>query len=170
MIEQENPEIGRGPLEEIAESLKSTNAILSRIADCLCGLKLVATHSEPTKESEMSKPVRLAFARNTKKFGAVVAPAGDQDTCTISVLDQQGNPYAGAAPTIVPTSSDSTTLTTDAPVGLTYGEHFLKAGAVSVTIVATFADGTTLSLSDSVSITGVPGSLVATHSAPVVGP
>jgi hypothetical protein len=162
----EEDQASRDDLHSVAESLTRIDTSLSRIADCVCGLHLVATHSDPTKEILMGAPAKLAFKKMLKSG---TGPAGDKDTVTITVLDQQGNPLPTAA-TIVPTSSDLTTLTTDQPVGMTYGEHFLKAGSVSVAIVATFADGTTLSLSDSVSITGVPGSLVATHSAPVVGP
>ena len=116
----------------------------------------------------MAKPAKLCRAKQPKQ---ATVPQGDVDTVTITVLDTAGQPYTGPLTfTVAAVSNDTTTLTIDTPSGNTYGEHFLKAGSVTVAITATFSDGSTLTLNDSVVISGAPGSLVATHSIPIVGP
>ncbi len=118
----------------------------------------------------MKKPASLGMKRAPKSAAAAV-PAGDKDIFTISVLDQQGNVMAtDPSWTLASTTGDATVLTLDPPTGLSVGEHFLKAGTVSNHHVVTFPDGTSLSLDDTVTITGVPGSLVGVHSTPAVGP
>jgi hypothetical protein len=158
-------------LADIKTTLVVMAATLSRIADKLGGLHLVATHSDPTKEPvSMSKPAKLGRARPPVRDANV--PSGDKDTVTITCMDNSTPPVAfpmtGAV--IVATSGTPALLTTDAPIANAYGEHFLGTGSVVVAIQATFPDGTVLTLSDSVSISGAPGNLVATHSIPILGP
>lgn len=115
-----------------------------------------------------AKPAKLGMKRVAK---STAAPAGDKDVFTVVVLDQQGN----VIPTdpswvMTATSGDPTIVTMDPPIALAVGEHFLKAGTVTDTFSVEFPDGTSLSLTDSLTVTGVPGSLVGSHSTPVVGP
>src|SRR5437016_6143242 len=170
-MEHEKDELAFGYVKSIERSLKSIAESVHRIAECLCGKpgSLAATHGEPQPEGEqMSKPAKFGLARAKHKFGAATVPAGDKDTVTIAILDQQGNPYTGPlVPTVTASSSDGVTLTTDPPTGLTYGEHFLKAGTAAVHIGVSFDDGSTLPpVDDLVTITGSPGSFTVTHSAP----
>jgi hypothetical protein len=161
-------ETERSDLHSIALSLEKIAQLLAQLVESQ--LKLVATHTPPVKETLMAKAAKIGMAKAKPAAGG--GPSGDKDTVTITALDNSTPPVAfpmtGATITAVP--SDPTTLTTDAPQGATYGEHFLKAGTVTVAITATFPDGTVLTLTDSVVITGAPGSLVATHSIPILGP
>jgi hypothetical protein len=157
------------------DDIHSIAADVRRIADCFCGkpTSLVATHGEPTKETDMTtKAKSLALAKSPTKTGGKFAagvPAGDQDTVTIGVLDQQGNPMVtDPAWTLTSVSGDDTVVHIHNVTGLVATEHFHKAGTVNVHHEVSFPDGTKLSLDDTVTVTGVPGSLTATHSAPVV--
>jgi hypothetical protein len=158
-------------LADIKTTLVVMAATLSRIADNASGLHLVASHGDPTQETvSMSKPAKLGRARPPVKDANV--PSGDKDTVTITCMDNSTPPvpFPMTGATITATSGTPTLLTTDAPIANAYGEHFLGTGSVSVAIQATFPDGTVLTLSDSVSISGAPGNLVATHSIPILGP
>jgi hypothetical protein len=159
-------------LRSMAKSQERIAVALEQIAEKFCGIptKLVVNHSEPTKETVVAKPAKIGMKKMPIKAGG--GPTGDKDTVTITALDNSTPPvpFPMTGATITAVSSDITTLTIDAPVGATYGEHFLQPGSVTVTITATFPDGTVLTLTDSVVITGQVGSLVATHSLPVIGP
>ena len=115
------------------------------------------------------KPVKLGIAKLLKAGGG---PSGDKDTVTITALDNSTPPmpFPMTGATITASSSDITTETIDTPVGATYAEHFIKPGTVTVSITASFPDGTVLDETDTVTITGQVGSLVITHSLPVIGP
>jgi hypothetical protein len=160
-------------LQGILTQLGVLNSTLKQLTQCVCRERLgsfTEDHSPPTKENKMSQKLGSFGLKRAMKAGPV---PGDKDTVTIGgFLNVDGSPYTGTQPTIVPTSPDLTTLTLDTPVGLTYGEHFLKAGTVIVTIVATSTDGlgTVVTQTDTVTITGVLGSFTVTHSLPVVGP
>jgi hypothetical protein len=161
-------------LLQFFDDIHQIAADIRRVADCLCARpgSLRATHSGPTKETSMARPKSLAFTLKKGIQGAqgITVPVGDKDTVTVAVLDTAGNPYTGPLTFSVTgnSSSDTTVLTTDPPVGMSYDEHFLKAGTVTVHIVVTFSDASTLTLDDTVTVSGAPGSLTATHSAPVV--
>jgi len=161
-------------LQAILVQLGTLNATLKQIALCICDDRLASfeiDHSSPTKgENAMSKKLGSFGCKKTMRASG---PSGDKDTVTIGgLLNTDGTPYTGPAPTITSTSSDPTTVSLDPPTGLTYGEHFLKTGTVTVTIVATATDGSgaVVTQSDTVTVTGVLGSFTATHSLPVVGP
>ena len=160
-------------LHSMATSMEAIKITLEQIAEKFCGIptKLVVNHSEPKKESVpmAKKPVKLGIAKLLKAGGG---PSGDKDTVTITALDNSTPPmpFPMTGATITASSSDITTETIDTPVGETYVEHFIKPGTVTVSITASFPDGTVLDETDTVTITGQVGSLVITHSLPVIGP
>lgn len=148
-------------VEDIAESLK-------KIAVCICEHpgSFSVEHGPPTKETGMKV---ASFKRITRK-GITTPVTGKGDTVTIGgFLNTDGTPYTGGDPTIAATVDNPAILTLAPPTGLTYAETFVTAGTATVTIAATFPDGTVVTQTDSVTLTPaptVPGSFTVTHSLP----
>lgn len=98
----------------------------------------------------------VALAKKSKGalFSASKAKAGDPPPAGFSLNDNQDDTFTisgvtgsgstvdiSAVATISVTSSDTSVLSVDAPTGMTGTVHGLKAGTATVTIVATWNDG-----------------------------
>jgi hypothetical protein len=101
----------------------------------------------------------------------------EDDTVTVSGVDAAGDmiDISAVATLDTPVSSDPTMVTADAPVGMTFKEHAIVVGSPTVTVTATWNDGSLgpFSYTDNLTITAPPSpgpvtGLVITHGTPVI--
>jgi len=118
---------------------------------------------------------KMMAAAGAKAAGDAFSIADNEDgSFTVFGVDKAGNqvPIDGVA-TLTATSSDPSTLTLDTPSGATVQTHGVKPGAVTISVTATWDDGSvgpfSLDLTGTVGGSAVAG-LTATFSNPVPRP